>query len=299
MEPRWQEQLEAIATDTSHGAAELSRRALLATERRAAAAETGADWETVARFVEELRETRPAMPVVRTRLDRVLSAADRTPEAVEKRAKAERRRAENVDASTATAATAHTGDPVLTLSRSGTVRRVLDAVRPSVYVAVSRPGGEGRAVAAELESEGFDVTLVEDTAVADTIDRHPIETVLVGADAVFADGSVHNKTGTRQAALAASSTQGRVDCYAVCASDKITAERFDPTESAPDNGDESGVPTHAPTFETTPGQLFDGVLTENGLQSESEIREIARRHESLGSWLAELPGDTDDSGGRR
>lgn len=65
----------------------------------------------------------------------------------------------------------------------------------------SRPGGEGRRLARDLRWSGLTVRLVPDaegTFWVRTVDR-----VVLGADTIYADGSVAHKVGTRRLALAA------------------------------------------------------------------------------------------------
>jgi translation initiation factor 2B subunit (eIF-2B alpha/beta/delta family) len=41
---------------------------------------------------------------------------------------------------------------------------------------------------------------------------------------------------------------------------------------------------HNPTFERVPASLFDGVITESGACSPTEIQSIAAEHASLAEW---------------
>jgi translation initiation factor 2B subunit (eIF-2B alpha/beta/delta family) len=92
---------------------------------------------------------------------------------------------------------------VLTLSRSESVRRSLAGIgrgkRPrEVVVLESLPGGEGRAQARDLRRAGLRVRCAADAegpALARTVDLF-----LIGADAVYEDGSVVHKVGTRRLA---------------------------------------------------------------------------------------------------
>jgi len=95
---------------------------------------------------------------------------------------------------------------VLTLSRSESVRRALaagrGARRPSeVIVLESRPGGEGRTFARELRGQGLPARVVADREGLRLVDH--VDLLLIGADAVYEDGSVVHKVGTRRLALAA------------------------------------------------------------------------------------------------
>ena len=70
-----------------------------------------------------------------------------------------------------------------------------------MIVLESRPGGEGRRLARDLRRSGLTVRLVPDaegTRWVRTVDR-----VVIGADTIYADGSVAHKVGTRRLALAA------------------------------------------------------------------------------------------------
>ncbi|MEM0146357.1 MAG: S-methyl-5-thioribose-1-phosphate isomerase [Conexivisphaerales archaeon] len=68
-----------------------------------------------------------------------------------------------------------------------------------VFATETRPVMQGsRLTAYELLKDGFDVTLIADTAVGCTMSRGMIKKVIVGADRVFNDGATINKIGTFQ-----------------------------------------------------------------------------------------------------
>lgn len=93
---------------------------------------------------------------------------------------------------------------VLTHSNSTTVRRTLETLaRPGLHVLVteSRPGLEGRDLALALAKAGATVTYLTDAAATSCLNQ--VDAVLVGADAVLADGSIVNKVGSYALALAA------------------------------------------------------------------------------------------------
>jgi len=95
---------------------------------------------------------------------------------------------------------------VLTLSRSESIRRSLVGIasrnRPrEIVVLESLPGGEGRAQARDLRRAGLFARCAVDAegpALARTVDLF-----LIGADAVYEDGSVVHKVGTRRLARTA------------------------------------------------------------------------------------------------
>lgn len=95
---------------------------------------------------------------------------------------------------------------VLTLSRSASVYRSFVGLprsrRPrEVIVLESRPGGEGRLLARDLRKRGVAARLVPDAEGPDWVGA--VDRVIIGADSIYADGSVVHKVGTRPLALAA------------------------------------------------------------------------------------------------
>jgi len=274
-----------VAGDDEHGSAYLSVRALEVLRDAAADVEAGGGSD-LAGLAAELRAARPSMGVVWNRINRVMADADGSPAAVRERASAACRRALAADEEAAAEAARRIGDRVLTLSRSGTVLAALRRADPeTVYVAESRPKREGVGVAEELADE-VDVSLFVDAAVAHVLATEPVDAVLVGADSVLADGRIVNKVGTRPAALAADAAD--VDCYAVCATDKVLPTTDIALESGP--ADEvhgaEAVEVLNPTFEVTPSRLFDGLLTEEGALSTAEVAAVADEHAALAERAA-------------
>jgi len=299
----------AVAEDRDHGSAYLSVRALevLRDEAavRARAAATGnpdgdgrlaarADdcWEDLADTAAALRGARPSMPVVANRLDRVMAAASdsRTARAVEHAAAAGIQEAMDADERAAVHAARRVADArVATLSRSGTVREAVSLAEPeAVLVAESRPGREGVDVAADLAEAGTEVTLATDAALAHAVDEWSADAVLVGADAVRPDGSVVNKAGTRAAALAG--TYEGVEVLVVAASDKVTPggrtdlEHRDPAEVYDGDADAA---VYNPTFDVTPADCVDAVVTEHGALDRDGVAALAADRRSRAEWYAE------------
>jgi len=286
-----------VAADGEHGAAYLSVRALevlrdraglLVRERGEDGGDANAEWAELTDLATRLRRARPSMAVLGTRVDRALATAaedGRDAPAVAAAARDGIETALAADADAARAAAEVVGDRVLTLSRSGTVRDALRESGPeTVYVAESRPACEGRDVAEAL-ADGTRVVLHTDAAVAHVLATEPVDTLLVGADAVLADGRVVNKTGTRAAALAAA--HEGVDAYAVAASAKVSTSETASLESgsaaAVYDGD-ADVDAVNPTFDVTPAELLEGVVTERGVLETEDVREVAAEHEALADW---------------
>ncbi|MFC6786594.1 NUDIX domain-containing protein [Halobaculum halobium] len=291
---------ETVAADRTHGSASVSLRALEALRDEAAdtalAGERGtADsdgWERVADTARSLRDGRPGMTALATRVNRVLHEAARTPASVRDRTIRAVDAAADADdraAREAAALLADCGDDgespaVLTLSRSGTVAAALEPLDGPVFVAESEPGGEGRDVAASLAADGDEdraVTLLPDSAVASLLADGRVDAALVGTDAVFSDGGVANKVGTRGLALAA--VREGVPVYAATARDKVvpTGSEFHP-EAAPFEAAD-GVTTYAPLFDRTPADCVT-VVTEDGPLDAETVRAVAEEHRALAAW---------------
>jgi len=193
------------------------------------------------------------------------------------------------------AAEAVAGDRVLTLSRSGTVLTALQGVETAdgdewpesaehVFVAESRPAREGIDVAETL-AESVPVTVHTDAAVGHVLAEESVDAVLVGADTVLPDGRVLNKTGTRTVAAAAARED--VPVLVVTAADKVSAEDAVNREFGPGSDLYDGdapVSVLNPTFDVTPADLIDGVVTERGTLSTDAVRDVAEEHRENADW---------------
>jgi translation initiation factor 2B subunit (eIF-2B alpha/beta/delta family) len=281
---------ETIAADDEHGSAYLSIRALeVLRDEAALAVDRGDDIHEVHATAEALLDARPSMAALENRVNRAVSGAKR-PGAVERAAVDGIERALTVDERAAECAAETIEGHVLTLSRSGTVLATLrdSAASPgvrSVTVAESRPAREGVDVAETLTATGVEVRVCTDAAVAHVLARGDIDSVLVGADTVLPDGRVVNKTGTRAIALAAG--RENVPVHVVAATDKISTESTARVESGPPGAVYDGhamVEATNPTFDVTPEDHIDAVLTERGALSVEAIADVASELRELGSW---------------
>jgi translation initiation factor 2B subunit (eIF-2B alpha/beta/delta family) len=301
----------SVAADDEHGAASLSVRALEVLRDRAAlqVSEEEPDWGELADLGTRLLRARPSMAVLENRVNRVLDAAwssdasdaesqprrDADPSdsesvavAVEAAADAGIDRALRADADAADEAAATLdGASVLTLSRSGTVLSALSSASPrAVFVAESRPAREGVAVAETLADRlDAPITVHADAAVAHALATEDVDAVVVGADAVLPDGRVVNKTGTRAAALAAARED--IPVYVAAASDKITHRETVNLETGDATAIYDGpaaLDVLNPTFDVTPADLIEAVLTERGALAREGIADVAAEHEALTEW---------------
>lgn len=280
-----------------------------------------AGWARMTSLAHELMDARPAMTALHNRVHRSIYRAMRGPgdragdreqdhpggSAPALAEAAHQVLQEAVDADHAAARAAAeliAGKSVFTLSRSGTVAEALAGTDGLVTVAVSEPLGEGVGLAEHLARAGVSVRLCPDAAIAYALHAYDVDLVLVGADEVRPGGSVVNKVGTHLLALAAAAAG--VPVYAVAACDKI-APASTSADASPRSDDTPGhSPGHSPEhprvdrsavyagdlplevvdvlFETTPAELFAGMVTEAGTLDRSGIREIAQQHLEQRGW---------------
>jgi translation initiation factor 2B subunit (eIF-2B alpha/beta/delta family) len=286
-----------IAADDEHGSAHLSILALeILRDRAAVVSDPSTDAaDELARLARRLIEARPSMAALRNRINRVLATAD-GPDAVETIAADAIDEAVVADDEAArNAAEAVAGDRVLTLSRSGTVLTALQGVKTDagdewldppehVFVAESRPAREGIDMAETLAGT-LPVTVHTDAAVAHVLAEESVDAVLVGADTVLPDGRVLNKTGTRTVAAAAA--REGVPLLVVTAADKVSAEAAVNREFGPGSDLYDGdapVTVLNPTFDVTPADFLDGVVTERGTLSTDAVRDVAEKHRENADW---------------
>jgi ribose 1,5-bisphosphate isomerase len=155
-------------------------------------------------------------------------------------------------------------------SYSSTVQDALKYAHDSgrkfeVIVTEARPLFEGRTAAKELAEHGIPVTLVTDAAAV--YFATGADLVLLGADSLFADGSVVNKVGTYSIVLAAAYHGAPI--YILAGLSKVNLRSFfshvlleekDASEvwnSAPDN-----VTVRNLYFDLTPKFFINGIITE-------------------------------------
>jgi translation initiation factor 2B subunit (eIF-2B alpha/beta/delta family) len=165
---------------------------------------------------------------------------------------------------------------VLTHSASATVREALLHTPPErVVCTASSPQDEGRAFAEELRGNGLEVELVEDDEAPAQLEWASL--VLLGADTVFRDGTLCNKTGTR--AIAEVAAQKSVPVVVACEVVKL----------APIDAADAPALT-AVEFELTPATLVDCVVTEEGTVPADGIGALVDRTPFLREGYALLRG---------
>jgi ribose 1,5-bisphosphate isomerase len=248
------ERVKLIAEDRAHGAGWLARQAV---EALAEAGEEGADPLEAGR---ELAQARPAMGAIAGAVGRVL-AAGRTPELLVEQARALIEARDRAAHSIAVLVRPDIEDrTVMTHSASATVREALVHAPPArVVCTVSAPQEEGRPFAEDLTNEGLTVELVADEDAAHAVTT--VDTVLLGADSVFRDGSLVNKAGTSDLARAANEVG--VPVLVACETFKL----------APSDPEEPGEEA----FELTPAESIDKYVTEEGVFPPEEIATLVDR----------------------
>ena len=163
----------------------------------------------------------------------------------------------------------------------GTALGVIRATRESgknvrVIATETRPIQQGaRLTAFELKHDGFDVSLIPDTAVGYSMANGLVNKVIVGADRIVKTGHVFNKIGTYQIAIMAK--QHGIPFYVAAplstidmitkAEDVIIEMRkgsevtgIGDKKTAPDD-----INVINPAFDMTPPELISGIITEKGV----------------------------------
>jgi len=163
----------------------------------------------------------------------------------------------------------------------GTALGVIRATKASgknvkVIATETRPVQQGsRLTAFELKHDGFDVSLIPDTAVGYSMANGLVNKVIVGADRILRTGHVFNKIGTYQVATMAK--QHGIPFYVAAPlstfdmesnPEDVKIEHRKPTEvtgegdrrTAPD-----GIRVINPAFDMTPPGLLTGIITEAGI----------------------------------
>jgi translation initiation factor eIF-2B subunit delta len=288
------EAINQLASNNTSGAAEILRQARDVFKQLNAATQD-VDLQRVQKAILDtciaLATAQPEMTPLIKLASAVLSAARKTSDPRDSLNRAEgaaetfiENSANGAHAASLVAATLiQDGVRVLTHSRSSTVLTGFIEARHagrnlSVVATESRPMLEGRELAAALARERIPVTLIADAAAALVLDE--IDLVMLGADKI-APGILVNKIGTGMIALAA--RHRGLPLYAVCDSSKFIGEDYlNVTARRERNAGElwpdapRGVTVVNNYFESTPLEIFSGIVTEDGVLS---ITDASRRAE--------------------
>jgi len=202
------------------------------------------------------------------------------------------------------------GDVLLTHCNSSAALAVIKAAhlegkQIKVYATETRPRFQGLISYENLKKAGVDVTLIVDSAVRYFM--KDVDKVIVGADAIAANGAVVNKVGTSLIALAAH--EARVRFYVAAETYKFSPATFlgelvvieerDATEVVPRQllGRLGRVKVRNPAFDVTPPEYIDAIITEKGLiPPKASILILEEEYgRTLEEELTKLTLDIDDS----
>jgi len=177
------------------------------------------------------------------------------------------------------------GDVIMTHCNSSAALSVIKAAHAQgkdvkVYATETRPWRQGLITAKELAEAGVDVTLIVDSAVR--LVMEDVDKVFVGADTVTAQGTLFNKVGTSQLALAADELD--VPFY-VCTEtykfsplslngDNVRIEVRETAEIVREGELPESVKIYNPVFDRTPAKYIDTLITEKGGISPYKARDL-------------------------
>ena len=170
------------------------------------------------------------------------------------------------------------GDVLLTHCNSSAAISVMTTAwrhgrKFEVFVTETRPRFQGHLTAHALARAGIPVTLILDDAVRYFM--QDVDTVLVGADAITANGALVNKVGTSMVALAAHEVHVKV--FVAAESYKFSPETMigelveiedrDSFEmiSNKDLKQLGRITVRNPSFDVTPPEFIDLIITERGI----------------------------------
>jgi ribose 1,5-bisphosphate isomerase len=278
--------VDELRSDRTHGGSWMARRAVEAFLDDAAApvSSTAELLERLRAAGRELAAARPAMGAIAHAVARLLASAhtashlppDELQRLVTEEANGLIASRDRAAASIAVHLAPSLPDAlVLTHSASGTVREAVLHTPPArIFCTASAPFEEGRALAEDLRNEGLDVEVVADDDVERALGA--ISLVLVGADTVYEDGSVRNKIGTRP--LVEAARRAGVRTVVACELLKLVPVGPPTEEAEPDLRD------------TTPGDLVDEIVTEEGPVVPEDVRSVIQRTPFLKDGYALLGG---------
>ena len=159
----------------------------------------------------------------------------------------------------------------------GVIRATKESGKSVKVIATeTRPIQQGsRLTAFELKHDGFDVSLIPDTAVGYTMANGLVNKVVVGADRIVKTGHVFNKIGTYQVATMAK--QHGIPFYVAAPLSTIDLEtksedviiEMRKSSEVTGIGDKKTAPDDInvinPAFDMTPPELITGIITEKGV----------------------------------
>ena len=177
------------------------------------------------------------------------------------------------------------GDVIMTHCNSSAALSVIKEAHVQgknikVYATETRPWRQGLITVRQLAEAGVDVTLIVDSAVR--LVMEDVDKVFVGADTVTAQGTLFNKVGTSQLALAANELD--VPFYVCTESykfspmslngDNVRIEVRETAEIVKEGEVPKEVKIYNPVFDRTPAKYIDTIITEKGGISPYKARDF-------------------------
>lgn len=170
------------------------------------------------------------------------------------------------------------GDVILTHCHSSAMVEVIKTAweqgkNIQVYSTETRPRFQGRITAKNLGQLGIPVTMIVDSAVRHFMNE--VDKVIVGADAIAANGALVNKVGTSLIALAAH--EARTLFFVAAETYKFSPETmvgelvvieeraFSEVISPKQLKSMKNVTVRNPSFDVTPAEYIDLIITERGI----------------------------------
>ncbi|MBN2076623.1 MAG: translation initiation factor eIF-2B [Dehalococcoidales bacterium] len=282
-------QIEGIKSNTTDGASELARQAILVMK---AAAETSEadnardfllEQKEVGKRLIAARRTMAPIPNIITRYLREIIRDDRKDDLIATKQQAVRlaedMHRDSVNAVSkiisSTAELIDNKDVILTHSYSSTVVAAIKEIAElrrgiKVIVTKSGTGCYGERTARELAEAGIPIMYIDDTAVGLYISG--VSKVLVGADRITADGKVINGAGT--CTVAATAKMNTVPVYVLCetlkfdfavSSSKVNLEERGNTGLIEEGILSPEIKISNPTFDITPLDFVTAIVSENGV----------------------------------
>lgn len=299
-----EQRVQRVREDREHGSRWLVRETIqilldLATQLQSQQGNETQHMSHLYHVGKQLAEARPSMAALASAVGRVLHV-EGGPDMVKQAAEQLLRDYDTATSRIATYAAPLLTGTLMTCSISGTVQEVLTAHKATIERIITleaRPRYEGREMARALSQQGIAVTLITD-AQAD-IFLPQCSAVVVGADSILANGDVLNKAGT---ALLGWAAQGHhIPFYVLCETLKISSKSWSATDDEKNlamleekEGTEvlehpiQGVTVRNFYFDHTPAQLVSKVITEKGVLSQQEIKQIAQQTRKDAGYLANL-----------
>jgi len=189
------------------------------------------------------------------------------------------------------------GSIILTHCHSSTVVNLLRMAKKKglgfkVYLTETRPKMQGRITAEELTEAGIDSTMITDSEAAFLVskeDKRKVDLVLLGADAVFKDGSIFNKVGSYGISLAAQKAQIPVYILATLLKfsvKKIVIEERKAQEIWQDKPKKLTI--FNPAFDKIPVELITAYVTEFGIIKPEKVKSVVKKNYP---WIIETHHD--------